>query len=661
MRRASGRAERGFRCVGPWGAAALALLAAAATGCAGQMRGKPSEVTMKTVDQAVARGPFQATWESLEKYAPPAWYLDAKFGIFIHWGVYSVPAFGNEWYPRNMYVEGSSEFKHHVETYGPQAKFGYKDFIPRLTAERFDPDHWAEVFRNAGAKFVVPVAEHHDGFAMYDCGRSEWCAAKMGPKRDIVGDLAKAVRKQGLIFGLSSHRAEHWWFFNGGMTFDSDVKDPKYAALYAPAQSDKTQPDQAFLDDWLLRTCELVDKYEPQLVWFDWWIEQPAFKPCLQKFGAFYYNRGAAWKRGVAINYKNNAFPAKAAVFDVERGQLAQIRPFFWQTDTSISKNSWGYVAKQDYKTAASIVGDLVDIVSKNGALLLNIGPKPDGTIPEPEEAILLEIGRWLRVNGEAIYGTRPWVVFGEGPTQVVAGSFADTKRAAFTGQDLRFTCKGNALYAIALAWPGKELTIRSLAKSAGLAEGNVTGVALLGHDGKLTWSGTDAGLVVQMPDRKPCDHAYALKITGLRVEAFRPDLPIRPGADGSITLGADRAELHGSRIQVEARGGGPAVGFWDDAKEWVSWKVRFAQAGTYEVSARVAAAAGEAEFAIEIGDERLEGKAPKTENWDDLKTVAIGKVRIAKAGECLVKVRPRDAAAWKPLNLASVVLRRGE
>src|SRR5947208_10061588 len=296
---------------------------------------------MQTIDQVVAAGPFQASWESLEKYTVPEWYLDGKFGIFIHWGVYAVPAFGSEWYPRNMYLQGSKEFEHHVATYGPHTAFGYKDFIPRFKAEKYDPGHWAELFKSAGAKFVVPVAEHHDGFPMYDTGLSEWCAAKMGPKRDLIGDLAAAVRKQGMVFGASSHRAEHWWFFDGGMKFPSDVQDAHYSGLYGPAQPEKgSPPDKAFLDDWLARTCELVDKYQPQLVWFDWWIEQPVFHPYLQRFAAYYYNRGAEWKRGVAINYKNEAFPVQTAVFDVERGQLAGIRPHFWQTDTSISTNS---------------------------------------------------------------------------------------------------------------------------------------------------------------------------------------------------------------------------------------------------------------------------------------------------------------------------------
>jgi len=463
----------------------------------------------------IPEGPFQPTWESLSRYQAPQWYLDGKFGIFIHWGLYSVPAFGNEWYPRNMYIQGSPEFKHHVATYGPQSQFGYKDFIPQFKAEKFDPDHWAGLFRRAGAKFVVPVAEHHDGFAMYDSALSEWTAAKMGPKRDIIGELADAVRKQWLIFGLSSHRAEHWWFFDGGMQFPSDVQDERYAAFYGPAQPQSTQPTEPFFEDWLARTCELVDKYQPQLVWFDWWIEQPSFAPWLQRFAAYYYNRGAQWGRGVAINYKLKAFPETAAVFDVERGQLGDIRYPFWQTDTAVAKNSWGYVKEQDYKTATSIIGDLADIVSKNGALLLNVGPRPDGTIPEPEEEILLEIGRWLAVNGEAIYGTRPWKVFGEGPTEVVSGGFNDTKRAAFTAKDIRFTVKGDALYAIVLGLPERgEVVVQSLGANLRLYNQEIGKVELLGAREPLQWSRGANGLRVKLPAEKPSEHALVLKIT---------------------------------------------------------------------------------------------------------------------------------------------------
>jgi alpha-L-fucosidase len=485
--------------------------------------GEARAARLTEIDRIAKRGPFTPSWESLEGFKVPEWYVDGKFGIFIHWGVYSVPAFGNEWYPRNMYKADTEEFKHHVATYGPQARFGYKDFIPLFKAERYDAGRWAALFKAAGAKFVVPVAEHHDGFPLYDYPFTEWSAARMGPKRDVIGQLAAAVRKEGLVFGASSHRAEHWWFFDQGMTFESDVRDPRYAAFYGPArdrtaaESQKEPPDEAFLDDWLLRTCDLVDRHRPQLLWFDWWIAQPAIQAHLKKFAAFYYNRGAEWKQGVAINYKKHggeSFPDSAGVLDIERGQLAAIRPYFWQTDTAVAKNSWGYTAKQDYKTAGSLVDDLVDIVSKNGALLLNIGPRPDGTIPEPDDALLREIGAWLAKNGEAIYGTRPWKVFGEGPTAVVEGPFADTKRKAFTAEDIRFTSKGETLYAIPLAWPdSKRIVVRSLARPGGREARAVAKVDLLGHEGRVTWEQTGEGLVVTLPVAKPAEPALALRI----------------------------------------------------------------------------------------------------------------------------------------------------
>ncbi len=472
-------------------------------------------VPTQAIRQGIAKGPFTSTWESLRAYHIPSWYEDAKFGIFIHWGIYSVPAFGNEWYPRNMYQKDALEYKHHLETYGEQSKFGYKDFIPQFTAEKFDPDHWANLFRRAGAQFVVPVAEHHDGFAMYDTAFSAWKATKMGPKRDVIGELAEAVRKQWLAFGLSSHRAEHWWFFEGGMAFDSDVQDARYADFYGPAQPKTSQPNQEFLDDWLARSCELVDKYQPQLFWFDWWIEEPAFEPYRQKFAAYYYNRAAEWERGVAINYKFKAFPEGMAIFDVERGQLPGIRPLYWQTDTAVAKNSWGFVKDQQYKTADALIGDLIDIVSKNGALLLNIGPRPDGTIPEHEEELLLTIGRWLKVNGEAIYNTRPWTTFGEGPTRVEGGSFTDSERLPFTSRDIRFTTRGETLYAIILATPESGMvTITSLSSGANLYTQEIAKVELLGRSEALPFQRSVESLTIEMPADYAGKQAFVLRIT---------------------------------------------------------------------------------------------------------------------------------------------------
>ncbi len=454
------------------------------------------------VQAVIDAGPYTDTWESLSGYTPPQWYEDAKFGIFIHWGVYSVPAFINEWYSRNMYREGSAEFEHHVATYGDHRQFGYKDFIPSFTMDRFDPDEWAELFRRAGAQFVVPVAEHHDGFAMYDTQRSRWSAARMGPKRDVFGELSAATDRAWMVRGASSHRAEHWFFMNGGTKFDSDVLAAQTQDFYGPAQREETAPHERFLEDWLLRTVEIIDRYRPQVLWFDWWIEHPAFKPYLAKLAAYYYNRAAAWGRQVVINYKWDAFAQGSAVYDIERGTMRDIRPTVWQNDTSVSKSAWSWVQNHDYKTAQDLITELADVVSKNGVLLLNVGPKADGTIPEAEQELLLTIGDWLSTNGEAIYGTRPWVISGEGPTQVAVGSFVDAQSRAFTASDFRFTARahvtGDYVYAIPLAEPDDDtLRIRAFGSGAGLLTRRIKDVTILGEAGPVAWEQTADALVV--------------------------------------------------------------------------------------------------------------------------------------------------------------------
>lgn len=481
-----------------------------------------AESIRRTIDAALNAVPFRPDLASLEHFQCPDWYRDGKFGIFIHWGVYSVPAYSNEWYPRQMYRQGTREYEHHLKTYGPHDKFGYKDFIPMFKAEKFDAAAWAELFRAAGAKFVVPVAEHHDGFAMYDSELNPWNAAKMGPKRDVLGELADAIRSAGMVFGLSSHRAEHYWFFDGGTQFDSDVNDPANAGLYGVGGVPTTRmqpelqqqfhafpPSPVVQEDWLLHTAELVEKYRPDLVWFDWWINNFGYQKVLREFAAYYYNRAAGWGRGVAINYKNQAYTPASAVFDIERGQLDEIYPQFWQNDTAVSKSSWGYTENQDYKDSNSIIADLVDVVSKNGALLLNVGPRPDGTIPEEDQRILLEIGNWLKVNGEAIYGTRPWLVYGEGPTKVAAGAFSDTDRAEFTSADIRFTRKGETLYALPLARPADGIVkIRTLAAGLNTAPGTIHEVELPGH-GPVPFRRDRDALTVELPYREfsatPC------------------------------------------------------------------------------------------------------------------------------------------------------------
>lgn len=480
------------------------------------------------VDRTVNAGPYRPDWESLRQYEIPDWYKDAKFGIFIHWGVYSVPAFGSEWYPRMMYQEGSEEYKHELASYGPLTQFGYKDFIPRFTAAHFDPDQWAELFKSSGAKYVVPVFEHHDGFAMYDSGLSDWTAVKMGPRRDVYGDLAKSLRSRGLRLGASSHRIEHDFFLDGGRKLDADVNDPKYAAFYGPAHSwlegknslleDWTYLSNEYLDDWLARDAEIVEKYNPDIMYFDWWIGQPSARRHVARFASFYYNHAASQGKVPVLNYKLSAMQEHSAVLDIERGQLSRIRPLYWQTDTSISNKSWGYIENDNFKSADMIVHQLIDIVSKNGNLLVNVGPRSDGTIPEQVQSILRDIGSWLRINGEGIYGTRPWSKFGEGPTAVVEGPFHDSDAKLFTAEDFRFTTKGNILYVFAMAWPANhEAVIHSLA--AALGNSTIESVSLLGFDGSLAYEQKPDGVHLHLPPQAPGNYAYCFKfvLTSIR------------------------------------------------------------------------------------------------------------------------------------------------
>lgn len=251
------------------------------------------EKALQNIDDVIEKGPYKDTWASLSSWQTPKWYQKAKFGIFIHWGVYSVPAFDSEWYPRNMYIEGSKVYEHHIKTYGAHKDFGYKDFIPMFKAEKFDPNAWAALFKKAGAKYVVPVAEHHDGFQMYRSNISHWNAYAMGPKRDIVGELKAAVEAQGMTLGVSSHRIEHWFFMSNGKKFESDMpQNPDRDDLYWPSMPDPEnfdaidgKPSEEFMEDWLVRTCELIDNYHPKILYFDWWIQQEAAKPYLKKSG----------------------------------------------------------------------------------------------------------------------------------------------------------------------------------------------------------------------------------------------------------------------------------------------------------------------------------------------------------------------------------------
>ena len=471
----------------------------------------PEEEILKKMDEVIDSGLYKPEWDSLMENKAPGWFFREKLGIFIHWGLYSIPAYSNEWYSRNMYRKGTESFEHHRKTYGEQKDFGYKDFIPLFTAKNFDPGEWMALFREAGAGYVFPVAEHHDGFQMYKSGLSDWNAFAMGPKRDILGELKAAAEKEGIQFCTSSHRAEHWFFMGHGREFDSDVKEPMkkgdfyWPAMPEPAPEDlysKPYPSEEFLEDWLARTGELILNYQPKLLYFDWWIQHQAFKPYLKKLAAFYYNLGRIWGEEVSVCYKHDAFMFGSGIVEMERGGFREPKPYPWQTDTAVARNSWCYTDSLEYKTSGEIICTLADVVSKNGNLLLNIGPKADGSIPDEDKRILKDLGQWMKVNGEAIKGARVWRKSEEGSTKTTEGQFSDQKEQVFTTEDYRFTVNHGNIYAIALKSPGDgRFFIKSLADSRNQDvpefHGIISGVDILGYRGRLKWRVDERGLSV--------------------------------------------------------------------------------------------------------------------------------------------------------------------
>ena len=474
-------------------------------------------------EPTVGAEPYQANWSSLAHRQTPQWLRDGKFGIYTHWGVYSVPAQGpnGTWFANHAYNSTNSpERKYWEATYGPLEKFGYKNFIPQFTGEKFNADEWADLFQKAGARFAGPVAVHHDGFCMWDTKYSDWSAAKMGPKRDVLGELAVAIKKRDMRFVTAFHHAENWWYFPTWNT-NLDCGDARYSGLYGPIHPWGEPPSKAFLDDWKNKIVEVIDKYDPDFVWFDFGLNGIA-DSYKQDVLAYYYNRAAAEHKEVVVTYKFHHLPPGAGLLDLELGQENELTYSDWITDSTVDDGeAWGYVKGQGYKTVENLVVNLVDRVSKNGYLLLNIGPKPDGTIPEEAKQLLLGLGAWLKINGEAIYGTAPWEIAGEGPTQLTKKSshgsnFNENNHLQYTGEDIRFTTKGNILYATALAWPGEKILIKSLAPQfnwPGLYPAEIASITMLGADKELKWEMTKAGLSVETPKAKPCDGAYVFKI----------------------------------------------------------------------------------------------------------------------------------------------------
>jgi len=477
------------------------------------------EAAVAQIPTALPSGPFQPTWDSLKaNYRVPVWFYEAKFGLFMHWGLYAVPAHHNEWYEKHMY---GADRQWHVGHFGPQDKFGYKDFIPLFTQEKFDPAAWAALFRKSGAKFVVPTAQHHENFAMWDSQVTPFNAKAMGPHRDLIGELAAAVRQEGLKFGVSNHGIENFQFINPPADLAADLKgkqadlyDPKWADFYNVADRSDAACEK-FLVNWYERNVELIDKYQPDMLWFDNGVDQRYLDPLKLRVAAYYYNRAAQWGKEVSISTKKAAYAPGGnnlqtigSIIDFEKigsRSPAGIRPGAWQVDHPIG-TTWGYTSDMRISGPAAIIAALVDTVSKNGVLLLNLSPKADGTIPQEQQDTLLAVGEWLGINGEAIYGTHNWIKFGEGGGR------------GQTGLNVRFSVKGETLYAIVLGnWTGGELNIVPLAAGQ-VGDGKITSVTLLGSAGELTFTHDAAGLKITLPATAPCKYAYTLKITGLKM-----------------------------------------------------------------------------------------------------------------------------------------------
>ncbi|NIA12938.1 MAG: alpha-L-fucosidase [Nitrospiraceae bacterium] len=482
-----------------------------------------SPLTVFAEEGGIASGPFEPEWESLKAHnAAPDWFRDAKFGIYFHWGVYCVPAFGSEWYPRNMHIKGHPDYRHHVATYGDPSEFGYHDFVPRFKAERFDPEAWADLFVKAGARFAGPVAEHHDGFAMWASELTPWNAKDKGPKRDITGELAEAIRARGMRLVTSFHHArnsQHQIEVDGKLEWTGHYprvegwptvsEDPELRMLYG------NLPRADFLEMWQGKLFEVIDNYHPDLIWFDSWLNEiPAENQCA--FLAHYFNRAAETGQEVVVTFKQQDLPREIGVEDFEKGRTDHLTEYTWLTDDTLSKGSWSYTEKFFHiKPARQVLHVLIDIVSKNGQLLLNISPKADGTIPENQQEVLLGIGKWLEQYGEAIYGTRPFLVFGEGPTRLRKGGHFVKVRGGYKPEDIRFTRKGGTVYALALGWPGDgaKLCIEAFGADGAAKDVKVTGVSMLGVGARIKWKLSKKGLNVRCPKTKVNDMAVVFKI----------------------------------------------------------------------------------------------------------------------------------------------------
>jgi len=508
---------------------------------------------------------FQPTWESLKQYSVPEWYRDAKFGIWAHWGPQCQPESG-DWYAREMYMEGTDKYKIHLQKYGHPSQFGFKDVIHQWKADKWKPDELLSFYKSAGAKYFVALANHHDNLDLYNSTHQPWNSVRVGPKKDIIGAWANSARKNGLYFGTSVHASHAWsWYetsrrsdktgpkagtpYDGSLTTKDgkgkwwDGLDPQelYAQSHPLSENSfdnstihkqwnwgdgVSPPSEVYIDKFYKRTIELIDKYEPDLLYFDdtalplWPVSDAGLKIAAHMYNKSIFRKGSvqAVINGKVLDEEQR----KCLVWDIERGQSNSIEPLPWQTDTCIG--NWHYddrvFVNHKYKSAQTVIHTLIDVVSKNGNLLLSVPVRGDGTIDADERTIVQEIGKWMRIYSECIYSTRPWKVFGEGPAMasavaINAQGFNEGKGKPFTREDIRFTKKGKFLYAIPLGAPlENKLVIKSLAENATHYPGKIERVVLVGNNLNLEFRNSPDGLEIIVPESVKKEYAYAVKIT---------------------------------------------------------------------------------------------------------------------------------------------------
>ena len=632
---------------------ALIMFAAAAIPVAAAPTGYP-----------VAPGPFQPTMESLLQYKCPDWFRDAKFGIWAHWGPQAVPEFG-DWYAKRMYMETDGKYKHHLENYGHPSEHGYKDIIPLWKAEKWDPVRLIDLYKKAGAKYFVSMGSHHDNFYLWNSKLHKWNSVQMGPRRDVVGEWQKAAKAAGLRFGVSEHLGASFTWFQPSHGADKsgpkagvpyDGANPAFQDLYhfpaEPGDNAWYSNNPRWHKQWYERIRELVDNNQPDLLYTDGAV--PFGNEAGLSMIAHLYNASAA-RNGGAVDTVYNCKQVSDGRWaqDLERGVMPGINPYPWQTDTSIG--DWYYNKNWKFRPVSWTIHMLVDIVSKNGNLLLNIVQRPDGSLDPEVETQLGQLADWIAIHGEAIYGSRPWEVYGEGPVRTKGGNFKED--FAYTARDIRFTTKGGDLYAIALGWPEDgQLRIRSLAKAAGKIEG----VRLLGSDAEIKWTQADDALVVALPATRVSEFTAALRITGAGLKPVpipETAVVISPDPKGNIVLSSEDATLHGELIKTETKGVHSNIGFWDNADEWASWIVKFPAPGEYKLTARVATQHPGIRLEAELSGEKLAAAAPKTGDWETFTTMSFGNLKVAAAGEQKFILRPADPAAWKAVNVRDVRL----